>query len=218
MPTAVMTYSSLFSDIQNYLNRETDTQLTSQIPELIALGEFRCAREMKTLGFKRVYTGNLVTSSSVVAKPSRWRETISFNFGTGSGGNVFNQMYPRSYEFCRTYWPNPTLTDSSQVPKYYADYDYNNWLIAPTPFSGYPFEVSIYEKPIPLSVENQVNWLTEIVPDMLLYAALIESEPYVKNYDLIQVWQTNFDRALGALMGEDKKRRNDASIKRTEGE
>lgn len=213
-----MTYSSLFTDVQNYLDRATDDNLTSQIPQLISLGEFRCAREMKTLGFKRVYTGNFLTESSVIPKPARWRETISFNFGTGTSGNSFNQMYPRSYEFCRMYWPDPTLTDSSQPPRFYADYDYNNWLIAPTPYSGYAFEVSIYEKPIPLSIENQTNWLTEVVPDMILYAALLESEPYVKNFDLMKAWQGNFDRALGALMGEDRMRRNDASLKRTEGE
>lgn len=218
MPTPVMTFSSLFTDVQSYLNRETDTQLTSQIPQFIALGEFRCAREMKTLGFKRVYAGNFATNSSVMSKPANWRETISFNFGTGSGGNTFNQMWPRSYEFCRSYWPNPTVTDATQPPRFYADYDYNHWLIVPTPVSGIPFEVSIYEKPPPLSTENQTNWLTEYVPDMILYASLLESEPWVKNFELIQAWQANFDRALAALMGEDKKRRSDASLKRTEGE
>lgn len=218
MTAFVMTYSSLFTDIQTYLDRETDTELTAQIPGLISLAEIRCAREMKTLGFKRVVVTNFNPSSSVIPKPARWRDTVSFLYGSGASGNTFNQMYPREYEFCRTYWPDPTLTDSSQPPKYYADYDYNNWLIAPTPYTGYPVEISYYEKPIPLSVENQTNWLTEIVPDMLLYGSLLESEPYVKNFDLIQTWQNLFDRALGALMGEDKKRRSDASLKRTEGE
>jgi hypothetical protein len=218
MSAYVMTYSSLFTDIQNTLNRETDAQLVSEIPILVSRAEFRCAREMKTLGFKRVVVTNFSPSSSVMPKPARWRNTISFNYGTGTSGNTFNQMYPREYEFCRMYWPDPTTTDSSQPPKFYADYDYNNWLIAPTPYTGSPVEISYYEKPCPLSTENQTNWLTDVVPDMLFYASLLEAEPYVKNFDLMQSWQQNYDRSLAALMGEDKKRRSDASLKRTEGE
>ena len=48
-----MTYTSLFSDLQNYLERGTpnDSLVFAQLPELINFGERRCARELKVLGF-----------------------------------------------------------------------------------------------------------------------------------------------------------------------
>lgn len=217
MSAPIMTYSSLFTDVQLYLDRSTDTSLISQIPSFIVLGSLRCARELKTLGFKAVYTNNFVATSSVVPKPARWRETISMNVGTGEGNNTRQPLYPRSYEFCRSYWPNDQLTDSSSPPQYYADYDFNHWLIVPTPYTGLPYEVSIYENPVPLSDINQTNWLSENAPDMILYASLIEAEPFIKNYELIQVWKDNFDRALAAQTGEDRKRKTDNSIQRMEG-
>jgi hypothetical protein len=183
----------------------------------MVLGATRCARELKTLGFKAVYTDNFVATSAVVPKPARWRETISMNVGTGSGYNTRQTLYPRSYEFCISYWPDRGTTESTSPPLYYADYDFNHWLIAPTPYTGYPYEVSVYENPVPLSDINQTNWLTENAPDLILYACLIEAEPFVKNYELIQVWKENFDRALAAQTGEDKMRKTDNSIKRMEG-
>lgn len=217
MPAPIMTYSSLFTDIQQYLDRATDTSLTSQIPSFIGLGSLRCARELKTLGFKAVYTFTCVSTSSVIAKPARWRETISMNLGTGEGFNTRNPVYPRSYEFCRSYWPNDTVAESASPPIYYADYDFNHWLIAPTPYTSYPIEVSIYENPVPLSDTNQTNWLTENAQDMILYASLIEAEPFIKNFELIQVWKANFDRSLAAQTGEDTMRKTDNSIQRMEG-
>ncbi len=217
MTAPIMTYSSLFTDIQSYLDRASDSGLTNQIPSLIQLGEIRCARELKTLGFKTVYVNNFVTTSCVVPKPARWRETISFNIGTGSDYNTRQSLYPRSYEFCRSYWPNDTVTESASPPQYYADYDFNHWLIAPTPYTGYPYEVSIYENPVPPSMINQTNWLTENAPDLILYASLIEAEPFVKNYELVQIWKDNYDRSMAAQLGEDKKRKTDNSITRMEG-
>lgn len=217
MAAPIMTYSSLFTDIQSYLDRTSDAGLTSQIPSFISLGSIRCARELKTLGFKAVYVNNFVTNSCVVPKPARWRDTISFNIGTGSGNNVRQTLYPRSYEFCRSYWPNDTVAESASPPLYYADYDFNHWLIAPTPYTSYPYEVSVYEDPVPLSDINQTNWLTDNAPDLILYATLIEAEPFVKNYELVQVWKDNYDRALSAQLGEDKKRKTDNSIQRMEG-
>lgn len=217
MTAPIMTYSSLFTDVQSYLDRASDTGLTSQIPSLIQLGEIRCAKELKTLGFKKVYVNNFVTASSVVPKPARWRETISLNVGTGSDYNTRQTMYPRSYEFCRSYWPNSTLTDSSSPPAYYADYDFNHWLVVPTPYTGYPYEVNIYENPVPLSPINQTNWLTENSPDLILYATLIEAEPFVKNYELVQIWKDNYDRSMASQLGEDKMRKTDNSVTRMEG-
>lgn len=218
MTAVIMTYSSLFTDVQTYLDRVTDSGLENQIPSFISLAGVRCSRELKTLGFKAVYTNNFVTASAVVPKPARWRETISFNYGTGEAYNDRQPLYPRSYEFCRSYWPNDTVATSTALPKYYADYDYNHWLIVPTPYTGYPYEVSVFEMPVPLSDVNQTNWLTENAPDFILYATLIEAEPFVKNYELMQVWKDNYDRALAAQMGEDKQRRNDNTLKRMDGQ
>ncbi len=122
-------------------------------------------------------------------------------------------LKPRSYEFCCDYWPNRTQTD---VPKYYSDYDFNYLFVVPTPEIAYPFEINFYQRPIPLSDTNQTNWFTQFSPDMLLYASLLESAPYLKNDQRIPTWKDYYLQASAAIRAENKERINDATIKRME--
>jgi hypothetical protein len=198
------TFTTLKEDCQRYLERGdslvTDPTVFEQLPRLINLAERRIARELKVQGFINSVTSAMIQGQSVYAKPDRWRETISINFGTGVGFATRTPLLPRGYEFCRAYWPDESLEDQ---PEYYADYNYSNWLISPTPDEAYPFEVMYYELPVLLDEENQSNWLTEYAPQLLLYATLLEATPFLKNDERIAVWQQMYDRAAAMLNGED---------------
>jgi len=214
MPAA-MTFTSLQSDIRNYLERggATDPIVFEQIPRLITLAERRIARELKIQGFQNVVTMSMQADVAVYAKPDRWRDTISINYGTGTGNNTRVQVYPRSYEYVREYWPNETETDP---PKFYADYNYNYWIFAPTPDAAYPVEILYYELPPLLDDTNQTNWLSEYAPNLLLYGSLVEATPFVKDDQRVQLWQSYYDRALAALNGEDLQKIVDRSTNRRE--
>lgn len=212
----IFTYDNLVTQVQNYLER-TDVSLVDSIPVFVSLAQLRLGREIKHLGVKSVLTGNFsgdTLSSGVLQKPGRWRETVSFNFGTGTSNNTRNILQPRSYEFCRNYWPDPTQTGT---PKFYADYSFTHWLITPTPSDGYPFEVTLYETPLPIDTTTQTNWYTQYAPDLLLYATLLEATPYLKIDERLQMWQERYDRGMMAVNGEAQARTNDASVNREEG-
>jgi hypothetical protein len=208
------TFTTLKEDIRRYLERgftlASDAIVYEQIPRLINLAERRIARELKVQGMINVVTSTMSPGLAVYPKPDRWRTTVSFNFGIG---NEYNQLFPRSYEYVRSYWPNREETD---VPLFYADYDYNNWIVSPTPDQAYPFEVLIYQLPPLLDDANQSNWLTEYAPQVLLYACLLEATPFLKNDERIPVWQQMYDRAMQALNGEDLSKILDRSARRTE--
>lgn len=210
-----MTFTSLKEDVQNYLERgassSTDPMVYDQIPRLIALAETRIAVELKVLGFKRVVTGTLTAGVAAYDKPDRWRETISINIGTGATNETRKQLFARAYEYVVSYWPDRTEQDE---PEFYADYDYDHWLIAPTPDAAYPWEISYYEKLQQLDASNETNWLTDIAPNLLLYATLIEAAPFLKNDARIQTWQTLYDRSLAAVSGEDIDKISDRNSSR----
>lgn len=214
MPTA-MTFTSLQSDIVAYVERgsSVDTTVYQQIPKLINNAERRIAREAKILGFKVPATGSMEAGQAVVQKPERWRSTVSINYGTGVGNETRVTLFPRSYEYCRSYWPTDSATGS---PKYYADYDYNHWLVVPTPDADYPFEVVFHQIPQLLDESNQTNWITQYAPDVLLYAALLETAPFLKNDERIPTWQALYDRGLAALNAEDQARVVDQTVARSE--
>lgn len=216
MPAA-MTYSSLLNDMRAYLERgatlATDPTVYEQLPSLINLAERRLARELKIQGTVTVMTGNFLAGTAVYAKPNRWRETVSMNWGSGTGNNNRQEIFPRSYEYCRSYWTNDTQTGS---PRFYADYDYSNWLIVPTPSANSPFEVLFYEQPPYLDDTTQTNWWTEYAPNALLYASLLEAAPFLKNPEAIQVWEGFYNRAIASLNGEDMRQIVDRGIIRRE--
>tara|TARA_R110002126_G_scaffold101185_11_gene233158 strand:- start:7695 stop:8348 length:654 start_codon:yes stop_codon:yes gene_type:complete len=211
------TFTTLQEDLRRYLERgftlESDQIVYEQLPRLINLAERRIARELKVEGLINVITSTMSPGLAVYPKPDRWRSTVSFNFGNGSQNNDYNQLFPRSYEYVRSYWPDRSQTD---VPLFYAEYDYNNWIIAPTPDAAYPFEVLVYQILPLLDDANQTNWLTEYAPQVLLYASLLEATPFLKNDERVGLWQQMYDRAAQALNGEDLSKILDRSARRTE--
>jgi hypothetical protein len=199
-----MTFTTLKEDVQRYLERgssyASDPVVFEQIPRLINLAERRIARELKVQGFIHVVNGAMAPGQSVYDKPDRWRDTISINFGTGPTLSTRTPLFTRSYEYCRTYWPDESETSQ---PLFYCDYDYDHWLFVPTPDVAYPFEILYYELPPLLDDVTQTNWLTDYAPQLLLYGTLLEAAPFLKNDERIPTWQNYYDRAAGMLNGED---------------
>ena len=192
-----LTYDSLLTDIQTYAER-TDQPFVNQISRFVMLAENRLASEVRGLGSQKYVTGFL--NNSTFAKPERWRETISFNITTSEGRKF---LMPRSYDYCRAFWPDVAQTG---VPRYYADYEYEHFLVVPTPAQAYSFELAYYERPEPLSASNQTNWFTQYAPQMLLYATLLEAQPFLKRPERIAEFQSLYDRALQGLAQETSRR------------
>ena len=205
-----MTFNTLLEDVRRYLERgftaSDDPVVYEQLPRLINMAERRIARELKVQGFLRAVTTNLQAGVSVYKKPDRWRDTVSVSVNTAP-------VFSRSLEYCRSYWPDAAATGA---PEFYADYDYSHWLLVPTPDQAYQAEIIYYEQPQLLDDTNQTNWLTDYAPNLLLYGALLEATPFLKNDERIGVWQAMYDRAAQALAGEDLAKILDRAANRSE--
>lgn len=190
-----MTYDSLVNDIQTYLER-TDQATLDKIPQFIMLAEQIIAADLKFLGNLQVVTSQMVQGDNVIAKPARWRKTVSMNV-TVAGKR--NPVLLRTYEYIREYWPDPAQEDA---PKFFCDYDYEHWLVGPTPDTAYNYEVLYYERVQPLDSANQSNWFTQYAPQALLYGSLLQAMPFLKNDERMPMWQGNYDRIIQVLKEE----------------
>jgi hypothetical protein len=189
-------------DISSYLER-TDESTLAKIPTFIMLAEQVIASQIKFLGNLTPMQSTMTANQPIIDKPARWHKTVSMNV------TVAGEKRPvllRKYEYLREYWPNPTETD---VPAYYADYDYTHWLVAPTPASNYTFEVLYYERIQPLDSSNQTNWFTIYAPQALLYGTLLQAMPFLKNDERIPMWQAQYDAIMQTLKQEDIQRIGD---------
>ena len=211
-----LTYNELVRQLPNYLQRP-DTAFADQIPTFISLGENRLATDMKQQGFQTVVTGNLPLLPSM-AKPAFWRETISMTIRAPNDEVPpvveASPVYLRSLEYLNNYWPNVTATGK---PKFYADYNVSNFKFAPTPDVAYPFELVYYARLQPLDENNQTNWMTLNVPQVLLYACLLEGALWVKNATTIANWQGQYDSAKASILQENQERLGDRNESVTRG-
>lgn len=195
----VMTYDNLVTDIAQYLER-TDAATLAKIPTFIGLTEQKIATQLKILGNLTVQASTFIQGANIIDKPARWHKTVSFNI-TVAGRR--RPVLLRTYEYLREYWPDPTQED---VPKFFADYDYTHWMIAPTPDAAYNFEILYYERIQPLDSSNQTNWFTIYAPQALLYGSLVEASMFLKNYDKAGAYGQQFEAIMQTMVVENKLR------------
>ena len=203
-PSWVMTYDSLTSTVLQYLERQ-DAAVVNAIPTFITLCEFEIAQIIKTLGQMEVVDSTMLIGNPVIPKPARWRKTTSM---TLSVSGQKQPMLVRKLEYLNNYAQDVTATG---VPLYYADYDYDHWLVAPTPNQAYAFEALCYTRLEPLSSSNQTNWLTQNAPNAMLFGTLKQTAPFLKNDARLALWKSMFDESLAALKTEDTLRIADRS-------
>lgn len=207
MSVPAQTYNSLVDDIRAYLERgnTSDTSVYDQIPRLIMMGQLRLTKESKTLITTNVLQNTLTVGNPIVAKPALWRNVESFSLRLVSG--LSQPVFNRLYSFCTFYWPNPSLTGT---PIYYADADYEHWIVVPTPDYAYPIEV-LTQEPTLISDLVQTNFFTQYAYDVLLHACLLEAYVFLKDANRMQAEQTLYDRLLQGITFEQDERKSDDS-------
>ena len=195
--SVVQTYDSLVLNVQQFMERN-DPDFIAQIPNLIALAESNIAAELKTFLQLTVVETTLATNQVVLAKPARWRKTVSMKVN-GQPMLIRSQDYVAQYQ---------SESDNGK-PLYYADYDYTNWAFAPKPDATYPVEIIYYSEIQPLDAQNQQNLFTAIAPQAMLYGTLVQAQGYLKALDKLPMWKGYYTDALAALKKEDNSRRVD---------
>jgi len=195
-----MTYNSLVDNIQQYMER-TDDGFVEQIPSLIAIAESRIASELKTYLQLTVVETAVVSGQTVISKPTRWRKTASMKIN-GQPVLLRSQDYIAQYQ----------SESANGQPLYYADYDYDNWAIAPRSDATYPVEICYYSEIQPLDISNQQNLFTRETPQLMLYGTLLAAQGYLKALDKLEVWKGYYSDALKSVKSEDNSRRVDRNV------
>lgn len=208
-----MTYTSLVNEVKSYLNRN-DTSTAEQIPNFIYQAEQRLSLACKTILVESYVVGNFIAGTSVYQKPANWRRNISMNVGSGTPANTRNIMLLRDYEFLRMYTPDSVDATKRSIPKFYSDYGYTNFLVAPTPDQDYPFEYCFLKIPDPLTDVNQTNYWTNFAPQLLLNAVLLEAMQFLKDDERIQVFKAETQEGIALINQQDDMRIVDRSAAR----
>ncbi len=182
----------------------TDNPYVAKIPDLIEQGIIRVYNNAKDLGFEISTQTVLQANRNLLNKPSNWRETIDIQMIDNSDNIIF--LLPRTYEFCKTYWPYNTITKVAK-PKYYADLvtgsnntanGYGAWFISPSTDINYTFNIKYLGIPL-FNNTHPTNFLTQRYPNLLLYSCLIEACLFLDDEEKRNKYQTMFDQELETI-------------------
>jgi len=197
---AISNYAELKTAVANWQDRD---DLTDRIPEFIALAEARLNRNLRLRSMETKQKAKTVAGQRALALPPRYIQMR--NFQINSGGRVHPVEYVTPEMFDRYHGNNVTGR-----PRQYSIIA-NEVELGPIPDQAYEAEMLFYQSFVPLSDINNTNWLTTFAPDILLYGALLEAEPFIMNDARIGLWKQGFDQAVADLQRQDNLDRHSGS-------
>ena len=188
---AFTSYTTLKSTVADYLAR---SDLTAQIPDFIRLAEERLRRDLRIRQMLKVATADTVVNDSTVSLPSDFLAMKDLHLDT-------NPVRVLQFQNTSNFFRNARTTDKG-VPTMYTLLG-SEFQFAPYPDAVYTLRMVYYHKPDFLSDSNASNLFLANCPDLLLYGALAEAEPYLMNDERIATWASLYDRGLASLRASD---------------
>jgi len=201
---ATQTYAILVQDIKD-LTENNSSDFATQADEFIETTEIRLSREIVNCPelFKH-QTSTLTISDPFITKPSDLISMISFQVLSSAAARTALEY--RDVSFINEYWPTRT---STSTPKYYADWDDDYLIVAPTPDAALTIEMNYRKRFDAISSSSTTSWLTANAYDALLYGSLIEAAIYDKNPQMMQMYEKRYMEALQSINKELAVRRLD---------
>ena len=138
------TYTTLKEALQNY-TQNTETTFLNSMDMFVRLAEERILKSTQLTVFQKNVTGTLSIGNSYLAVPSDFLSPLSLSITNSSS---YEYLQFKELEFVQSYNPNSATTG---VPKYYGQFDVNNFVLAPTPNDTFTAELSYFYRPLSLT-------------------------------------------------------------------
>ena len=206
---AGFTNSSLKTAIQDYLDN-SETTFTNNLDNFIQTAEERVLKAVQLPVFRKNVTGSVTASDTYLAAPDDF--LAPYSLAVLDGSNNYSYLLLKHVSWIRDYTPAVATTGE---PLYYAIFDNDSFILAPTPNSNYSVELHYYYRPNSLTTvsSSSQTWLSENAPNAMLYGSLVEGAVFMKSDpQTIALYDSKFQEALGMLklLGEFKDVRDEA--------
>ena len=193
---ALTTYSELKTAIANWLDR---SDLDDRIPEFIQLAEARHRRDFKIRRMETRVTANTIADTEYYSLPDNFVAMRNIQLNTDPK-TALEYLTPEQMDRVRA-------GSNTGKPKAYSIIG-NNFQLRPIPDAVYEIEMLYYKYFTALSDSNTTNDMLTYHPDLYLYGALVEAEPYLQNDKRIQTWAGFYDRAKQDLITTNERDRH----------
>ena len=201
------TLTNLQDDIRNYTEVDSGVLSNAIVNTMIKNVENEIYRTVDSDDNRFYATSNLQAGNRYVTIPSDLRFIRYIQLKDSNNKQVF--LEKRDTSFMAEYYNTPAT--QSGLPKYYANWDANFWVVAPTPNSTYLITLAYNKQPASITASpgsTQGTYVSNKYQDLLLYGCLVEAYGYLKGpADMLQYYMQAYQKALQSYAIEQQGRR-----------
>tara|TARA_R100001443_G_scaffold105454_1_gene114449 strand:+ start:78 stop:722 length:645 start_codon:yes stop_codon:yes gene_type:complete len=189
------TYTTLKSAIQDY-TQNTESTFVADLGIIIQQAEDRIIKSVELPNFRKNVTGSLTNGNQYLTAPDDY--LYPFSLAVLDSSNNYSYLISTDVSFIREAYPSAASTG---VPKHYAQFDDNSFIVGPSPDANLNVELHYYYIPTSISASaDGTSWLGTNAPELLLYASLIEAYTFMKGEpDIMANYEKRFQEALQRL-------------------
>ena len=198
------TYAQLQTAIQDY-TENSETSFVNNLSTFITQAEERILKSVQLSLFRKNVSGGMTNANRCLACPSDYLAPFSLSFVDASGDHVFLDF--KDPDYVQSFNPDATTVG---LPRYYAVFDVDNFILGPTPNAAYGVELHYFYRPASLTAgaAGGTTWLSENASIALLYGSLIEAYIFMKGEpDMMALYEKRFAEAISGMkmLGEAKE-------------
>ena len=191
-----MNYSELLTNVRKYTEVESEVLSDSILNVFINNVENKIQRELDLDVFRKFQFSSFTIGSPFITMP----DDFAFERGVQIRNQTTNDrtwLDQRDTTFIDEY--NVDRTNNTGTPKYYANWDQNTIIVAPTPDLAYEIELWYNKTPDHLSSTTTTTWLSTNAPEVLIYGTVAEAFSYLKNPPYVQLYEQKYAQAVQNL-------------------
>ena len=183
---AFTSYANLQQNISDYLARQ---DLTAQIPMFISLAETRLNRDLRLRQTLQQSTYSM-DSGFTVPTPADFLELQDIHL-------VANPIVPLTFQTVSQFYRRSGVQNQGIPVNYTLIAD--NFVLSPEPTGASEISMTYFKIPQPMSDTNPTNEYLDVCPDLVLYASLAESAPFLMDDPRLATWQALYAEGLASI-------------------
>ena len=209
------TYSSLITALQvEAVQLSSDANWQLIIPTILNDAEQRIYRDLDLVAcIVKDTSGSLTANSRNFTLPQSLGYFMSVKGMNVVISGIRQQLRPVSIHFIDATWPSDTSV-AGTVPQYFAYLSDQNYVVGPSPTTGYSMEVFGTIRPTPLSASNTTTYLSNYLSDLLFAGCMCSIAGYMRDYGaqaddpkLAQSWENQYAQRLNSANKEETRRK-----------
>ena len=208
-----MNYSELLNNVRNYTEVDSEVLSNSVVNVFITNVENKIQKDIDLDAYRKFATTPFTIGSPFLTLPEDFDFERSVQVVDGNSDRTWLEQ--KDTTFIDEY--NVDRVNNTGTPKYYANWDENTLIVAPTPNAAITVELWYNRTPERLgngsSGTATTTFLSNNAPEVLIYGTVSEAFSYLKNPTYVQLYDQKYAQAVQGLatnqMG--RKRRDEYS-------